>query len=116
MSLSQDILDAITAFRKEAEDLAQANVRNIFKAKFGEEALVVGQITVSFPIASDTAYSGADDYEIRIHEALDEDGIDIKAALIISDKTTSGFKIYSPLAGTVKWESFLKTPNFNFWT
>ena len=116
MALPQEILDAVTALRKETEDLVQANVRNIFKAKFGEESLVVGDNTVTFPISDDTAYLTADEYEIRIQEAYDGDGIDITNALIISNKTVSGFTVNSLRVGSLKWESFLKTPNFNFWT
>lgn len=108
--------ELIEAFRKEAEDLTQAIVRNIFKAKYGEEDLVIGDTTITLPIDSDTEYSTADEYEIRFLSAVDTDGIDIKEAIYIKSKTASAFVVNSPLVGYVRWETFLKVPNFNFWT
>lgn len=108
--------ELITAFRKEAEDLTQAIVRNIFKAKYGEDNLIIGDTTIILPIDSDTAYATAEEYDVRFHSAVDTDGIDIKEAIYIKSKTASAFVINSPLVGTVRWETFLKVPNFNFWT
>ncbi len=108
--------ELITAFRKENEDLTQANVRNIYKAKYGTANLAIGTTTITLPIDDDTAYATADEYEIRFHEAIDTDDIDIKEAIYISTKTATAFIVTSPLVGTLKWETFLKIPNFNFWT
>lgn len=108
--------ELIELFRKANEDLTQANVRNIFKAKYGEITIEPGDNTVTLPLDSDTAYLTAGEYEIRFHEATDTDGIDIKQALIIKNKTATSFVIESTLDGLVRWETFLKVPNFNFWT
>jgi hypothetical protein len=64
---------------------------------------------------SDTAYTSVDDYEIRIQEALDADGVDIRNAITIT-KGVTGFTVVSSRAGDIKWESFLKYPDFDFWT
>jgi hypothetical protein len=72
-------------------------------------------ITLSSYVA-DEAYTDPSEYEIRFHEALDADGIDIKASLVIIDKTAVSFTVNSLLIGTLKWETFLKVPNFNYWT
>lgn len=108
--------ELIEIFRKEAEDLTQAIVRNIFKAKYGENNLIIGDTTITLPVDSDTAYATADEYDVRFNSAIDTDGIDIKEAILIKNKTATSFVIESPLVGTVKWESFLKVPNFNFFT
>lgn len=108
--------EAIEYFRKATEDLVQSNVRTIFKAKSGEKEVSEGDNSVSFPIDDDTAYSSSDEYEIEIQYARDANGIDIKDALEITDQTSTGFNISASRAGTVRWESHLRTPNFNFWT
>lgn len=115
MSLSQDILDAITAFRKENEDLVQANIRKIYRYKYGEETLSVGENTVSFPVEDDTAYPEPESYNLILY-ATDADGVDITASIIVTENTTSGFKVDSPRIGTLIWESSLKIPDFNFHT
>ena len=106
----------ITAVRKELEDLAQANVRNIYKAKYGVKTLAVGNNTITMPVLDDSTYATTAEYGIRYYEALDEDGVDIRLALVEVSRTTSSFVIYSPTTGTLKWETFLLVPNFNFWT
>lgn len=114
--------ELVTIFRKELEDLVQANVRNIFKSQYGTKTLVIGNNVITLEADTDpasevtTSYLTADEYEIRFHEAIDTDGIDIKQALSITNKTAAGFTVVSPLAGTLKWETFLKIPNFNYWT
>ena len=115
MALSAEVLAAITALRKENEDLVTAKVRKIYKAKYGEETLAVGENTIAFPIEDDTAYVSADDYEIRIHEAIDANGIDVSGSIIIT-KEILGFKADSLRESTLKWEAFLKTPDFEFFT
>ena len=116
MSLSAEILAAITALRKELEDLTQANVRNIYKAQYGEENIVNGNYGVAFQVNADTSFQSGDEYEVVIHEALSEDGMDIRQAVTVTNKTATGFQVSSPIAGTMKWYIFLKVPNFNFWT
>lgn len=108
--------ELITAFRKENEDLTQANVRNIYKAKYGVKTLAVGNNTITMPILPDSDYETTEEYGIRYYEALDGDGIDIRLALVEVSRTTTSFVIYSPTTGTLKWETFLLVPNFNFWT
>ena len=105
--------EAITAFRKAAEDLTQANVRDIFKPKYGEVTMEIGDNTITF---SGEAYLTADEYEIKFHQATDTDGIDIKDAISIESKAVGSFTINTPRAGTLRWVTSLKTPNFNFWT
>ena len=108
--------ELIEAFRQANEDLTQANVRNIYKAKYGTASLIVGSNVITLPLDSDTAYATADEYEIRFLEAIDGDDIDIREALSISAKTSSSFTVTSPRAGSLRWETFLKVPNFNFHT
>jgi len=113
MATKQELIEA---FRKETEDLVQANVRNIFKAKHGEKTLIAGSNTISLPVGTDDNYDTPGEYEIRFVEATDGNGIDISEAISISSKTASGFVVDSPRAGTLKWETYLITPNFNFLT
>lgn len=107
------IEEAITLFRKAAEDLTQANVRDIFKPKYGEFTMEEGDNTITL---SGEAYLTADEYEIKFHQATDADGIDIKDAISIESKAVDSFTINTPRAGTLRWITVLKTPNFNFWT
>jgi hypothetical protein len=110
------LTDLIEAFRKETEDLVQANIRNVFKAKSGTKVLAIGDNSITIPVGTDDNYDTADEYEIRFKEALDGDGIKIDDALTITSKTSSGFVVNSPRTGTLKWETFLTTPDFNFHT
>ena len=114
--------ELITIFRKENEDLCQANVRNIFKAQFGTKTLSIGDNVITLAVDSDPAsevrtdYLTAEEYGIKYYEALDGDGIDIKMALVVTSKTASSFTVNSLTTGTLKWETFLLLPNFNYWT
>jgi hypothetical protein len=108
--------ELVEIFRQANEDLTQANVRNIFKAKYGEQVLSVGLNTITLPLSDNTAYSTADEYDIQFLEARDEDDIDIRPALVISEKTALSFKVTSPAVTTLRWQTFLRVPNFNFWT
>ena len=106
----------IEFFRKSTEDLVQANVREIFKVKYGEQELIKGDNTVRLSDGGDSDYTDAGEYEIKIFEAVDKDGIDIKDALSIASRTASLFVIVSPRSGRLRWTTSLKTPNFQFWT
>jgi hypothetical protein len=108
--------ELIEVFRKATEDLMQAKDRITYKAKYGENVLAVGDNTITLPIADDTAYATADEYDISFIEALDADDIDIRPALVISNKTATSFKVYSPNITTLRWQTYLKVPNFNFFT
>ena len=116
MTLTPEQLALITAFRKETEDLVQANVRNIFKVKYGEKTLSVGSNTITFQIGTDDSYLNGTEYEVKFFEATDSDGIDIKEAISITTQTASAFTINTPRAGVLRWQTNLKTPSFNFWT
>lgn len=113
MALTAEQLALITAFRKEAEDLGQANVEKIYQRKQGELAIVVGDNQIALP---GDPYASADGYEIVFFEAIDEDLIDIKEAISIETQTTGGFVINTPRAGNLRWITFLKVPNFSYWT
>nr|WP_320022082.1 hypothetical protein [uncultured Draconibacterium sp.] len=106
---------AVELFRKANEDLTIANLRKAFKAKSGEENLIVGGINVVLPIDNDTTYATADEYEIVFNSAKDGNGTNIKDALKITNKTANGFTVTSTRAGVLRWETHLKTPDFNFW-
>ena len=114
--------ELITTFRKENEDLVQANVRNIYKYQYGTKVLAVGDNVITLATDTDpasevtTSYLTAEEYEIRFHKAVDSDDIDIKMALVISAKTSAGFTVTSDFIGSLEWETFLKIPNFNYWT
>ncbi len=109
--------ELIEAFRQATDDLINAHDRKIHKAKYGEKALVVGaNNTITLPLADDTAYSTADEYEIQFLEALDSDDIDIRPALIITDKTAVSFKVTSPGIANLRWQTFLKVANHTFYT
>ncbi len=112
--------ELIEIFRKANEDLTQANVRNIYKAKFGTSELVVGDNVIEIPVLTvDEAYADPDEYLIRFYKAVeivDEEEIDISAALVVTNKTAVSFTVSSPVIGTLQWEIFLKYPNFHFWT
>jgi hypothetical protein len=103
----------IEQFRKDTEDLVQANVRAIFQVKYGELSMEAGDNTINL---SGDAYPSDSVYEIRFHQATDSDGIDIRDAISIEEKTVDSFTINTPRAGTLRWVTFLKTPQFNFWT
>ena len=105
--------ELIQLFRKANEDLVQANVRDIFQAKYGEQALIVGDNTINL---SGDAYSSEDVYEIEFYQATDTSGIDIRDAISIELKTVNSFTINTPRAGTLRWVTSLKTPKFDFWT
>ena len=110
MTLKEQLVEI---FRKSNEDLTQANVRNIFKVKSGVNDLAVGDNLIVLPIIEDTTYLTASEYRVNFYSALDNDGIDIAAALVITEQTASSFTVNSPRAGTLKWESSLIIPNFN---
>lgn len=116
MPLTTEQLALITAFRKETEDLVQSNIRNVFKAKYGEAALTAGSNTITFPVGTDDVYQSDDEYEVRFSEATDTDGTDIREAISITEQTASAFIVSTPRAGTLRWQANLKTPNFNFHT
>jgi hypothetical protein len=114
--------ELVTIFRKEAEDLMRANDRNTHKAQYGTKTLEVGANYIILEADTDpasdviTSYETPEEYEIRFHKAIDSEGIDIKEALTITDKTSAGFTVTSGFIGELEWETFLKYPNFNFWT
>ena len=114
--LPEEVLALIADFRKETEDLVQANVREIYKAKSGTKTLASGSNNIVFSVDDEINYSNANDYGIRFRSAIDTDGFDIKEAISITAKTTSGFTVNSPGAGELKWETYLITPDFGFWT
>jgi len=107
------IEEYIALFRKATEDLVQANVRDIFQAKYGEQALAVGDNTINLP---GDAYASEDVYEIEFYQATDTSGIDIRDAITIESRTVNSFTINTPRAGTLRWVTSLKTPKFTFWT
>ena len=114
---AEELNAAIEIFRKATEDLIQANVRSIYKSKYGETNIIDGTTVISLPSAvPEEVYTNASDYEIRLHEALDNEGINILEAIIITNKTTTTFTVSSPAAALLKWETFLKVPNFNYHT
>ena len=111
------LAELITAFRKETEDLVQANVRAIYKYKQGTANLIDGDTVVSLASTyPEEVYSDANEYTIRFIEALDEDGIDISASLLITSRTTTSFTVNSMRAGTLKWQTYLTVPNFTYHT
>jgi hypothetical protein len=110
------LTDLIEAFRQETEDLVHANVRKMFRAKYGEETIIAGDNSIVLPVGTDDTYETANEYDIAIAEAKDLDNIDIKDALVVKDITASGFVITSPRAGAIRWYTFLRTPDFFFWT
>ncbi len=103
----------IEQFRKDTEDLVQANVRVIYQAKYGELSMEAGDNVIAL---SGDAYSADDVYEIEFYQATDTSGIDIRDAISIDSRTVNSFTINTPRAGTLRWVTFLKTPQFNFWT
>ena len=103
----------IELFRKASEDLVQANVRDIFKPKYGELTMEAGDNTITL---TGEAYLSTNEYEIKFYQATDADGIDIRDAISIKSKAVDSFTINTPRAGTLRWITVLKTPNFNFWT
>jgi len=105
--------ELITAFRKEAEDLVQAMLIQIFLVKYGELNASPGDNIISF---TGDAYDSATDYTIRIVEALDGDGIDVKGELNIKDKTANGFKINAVRTCVIKWQTGRNSPKINFHT
>lgn len=108
--------ELITTFRKAVEDLVQANVRTIFKAKYGTKTLTAGSNTITFDVGTDDNYTSGTEYTVRFIEAVDSNNIDIRDAIYITSQTASAFVVNSARAGTLKWESHLNVPNFNFWT
>lgn len=110
------IEELITVFRKETEDLVQANVRAIYKRKYGETPLIVGENIISFPVEdNDTAYASAGEYSIRLLKAMNND-VSIVLSLEIRNKTASGFTVYTPRDTVLHWETFLLYPDFSFHT
>jgi len=107
------IEEYIELFRKASEDLVQANVRDIFKPKYGELTMEAGDNTITL---TGEAYLSTSEYEIKFYQATDADGIDIKDAISIESKAVDSFTINTPRAGTLRWVTSLKTPQFNFWT
>ena len=107
------IEEYISQFRKANEDLVQANVRDIFKPKYGEFTMEEGDNTITL---TGEAYLSTNEYEIKFYQATDADGIDIRDAISIESKAVDSFTINTPRAGTLRWITVLKTPNFNFWT
>jgi len=105
--------ELIAAFRKEVEDLVCAMLINIFLIKYGEKEASAGENTISF---SGDAYDDADDYAIRIIEALDGDDIDVKGELDITEKTANGFKISAVRSCDIKWQTARVSPKISFWT
>ena len=111
--MTSDELDAaVTAFRKETEDLIMATVRDIFNIQYGEASLSEGDISISLP----TAYISTDDYEVVIFSAHDSDGTEMSDAITSVKTSSSGFTISSPRVGTVRWETMRRLPKFTFWT
>ena len=105
--------ELIEAFRKETEDLVQAMLIQIFLMKYGTLSASVGDNIISF---SGDAYDSADDYNIRIIEALDGDSIDVKGELEIKDKTANGFTINAIRTCDIKWQTARNSPKINFHT
>jgi hypothetical protein len=103
--------ELIAEFRKETEDLVFAHILNIFLMKHGEETLIAGDNTITFE--GDT-YDSATDYTIRIVEALDGDGIDVRGELNIKDKTANGFTINAINPCTIKWQTARNSPKITF--
>jgi len=105
--------------RQALEDLVYANIKDIFLMKSGEETVASGNNAVTF---SGDAYDSSDDYEVRIIEAIDSEGTDIKGEIEITGRTVNGFTInWQPFAtgitaGTVKWITARVTPKINMHT
>lgn len=103
--------ERITAFRKETEDLVFAHILNIFLMKNGELLAVAGDNTVTF---TGDPYDSVDDFVVRIYEALDADGIDVRGELTVKDATVNGFVINAVRPCLVRWTSARKIPKINF--
>ena len=106
----------VTDVRKALEDMVYANLIDIYMIKHGTDACIVGDNSIAFPVIAGYEYDSADDYIIEFYEALDTNGIDIRPALVVKDKTVNGFTVYTPRATTIKWTAMRKTPKINFWT
>lgn len=104
---------AITIFRKETEDLIIANNVKMFQIQYGTFTILAGE-TKSIALA--TAYTHDYDYEVKIFEATDTDGVNIIDALTIPSQATTYFEIYSPRNATVRWQTVLRTPLIDFYT
>ena len=107
------IEELITEFRKAAEDLYSALTIKIFLMKYGELSASAGDNPISF---TGDAYDSATDYNIRIIEALDGEGISVKGELEIKNKTANGFTINAIRACNIKWQTARNSPKINFWT
>ena len=105
--------ELITAFRKETEDLVNAWLTLVFLIKYDTLSASVGDNAVSF---SGDAYDSADDYNVRIIEALDGDDIGVKGELNITDKTANGFTINALRACDIEWQTSRNNPKISFWT
>lgn len=99
--------------RQALEDMVYANIIAIFLIKYGEKSLTAGDNTVTF---SGDAYDSSDDYSIRVIEALDGDGIDVKGELEIKNRTTNGFVVNAYRSCSFKWQTSRKEPKINFHT
>ena len=109
----EELALAITVFRKETEDLIVANNVKMFHVQYGTFTILAAETK---SIALTTAYTYSYDYEVKIFEATDTDGVNIVDALTIPSQETTYFEIYSPRAATVRWQTVLRTPLIDFWT
>jgi hypothetical protein len=105
-------LALITAFRKEAEDMINVLFKTIYEIQYGTLSATVGDNTVSLA----TAYSSINSYEIVFYEAMDVDVIDIRDSLVIEHKAVGGFTIVCERACSIRWATFLRTPNISYFT
>jgi hypothetical protein len=106
----------VTIFRKECEDMIYANQIATYLIQYGTVSASSGDTSINF----DTAY-GNTEYEIHFFEATDVNDIDIRDAITITDKTSSGFTFNLPRAAEIRWQAHRRTPIFNhplgtFWT
>lgn len=115
MPLPQEILDLITAFRKETEDLVQSKVEEMFLIKHQDLALNPGNNNITFPGYS---YDSGSDYVIDIYRAIDGNGIDVRGELEIPDasRTANGFIINALNSCSIRFVTKRKTPKINYWT
>jgi len=105
--------ELITEFRKETEDLVNAWLIEAFLIKYDTLSASVGDNVIGF---SGDAYDSISDYNVRIIEALDNDGIDVKGELEIKNKTINGFTINAVRLCTIKWQTARNNPKISFYT
>lgn len=105
--------ELVVQFRKETEDLVNAIINDMFLMKHGEIPAQAGLNTVIF---TDAPYDSAEAYLIGIHEAIDNDQVDVRGELTIQDQTANGFKIWTERPCMIKWISTRRVPKINFWT